>query len=365
MKTMIMGDLSPTVDNEHLFFEGDKEALFGDFLPMLEGNDVNLLNLECALTEHDQKIKKFGPALKSHPNTAKLLREIGVNYCSVCNNHFFDFGKKGVEDSFRALNAQGIAYTGYGCNYEDARRDLILEKQGERVAVIAVCEHEYSYALEDREGCRPFDEFDTMLDIRAAKEKNDRVIVIYHGGKEYCRYPSPRLRKLCRAMAAHGADLVLCQHSHCIGCYERVQGCHILYGQGNFHFEEPSDKNLPECWNGGLAVHYDTVTNAVDFIPVVSNQKAGIRLANEQERAQMMGEMEARNQSLADGTWRERWHEFCESMRPVYEKAVSRAYREEATEKHNHLFAHYLDCEAHTDVWRELFPTANLTNEKA
>ena len=28
------------------------------------------------------------------------------------------------------------------------------------------------------------------------------------------------------------------------------------------------------------------------------------------------------------------------------------------------LFAHYLDCEAHMDVWRELFPTWNLTNEK-
>ena len=27
-------------------------------------------------------------------------------------------------------------------------------------------------------------------------------------------------------------------------------------------------------------------------------------------------------------------------------------------------FAHYLDCEAHTDVWRELYPTWNQTNEK-
>ena len=26
-------------------------------------------------------------------------------------------------------------------------------------------------------------------------------------------------------------------------------------------------------------------------------------------------------------------------------------------------FAHYLDCEAHTDVWRELYKTYNYTNE--
>jgi signal recognition particle GTPase len=34
------------------------------------------------------------------------------------------------------------------------------------------------------------------------------------------------------------------------------------------------------------------------------------------------------------------------------------------TEREKHHFAHYLDCEAHTDVWRELYPTWNLTNEK-
>ena len=29
----------------------------------------------------------------------------------------------------------------------------------------------------------------------------------------------------------------------------------------------------------------------------------------------------------------------------------------------NDRFGHFLDCEAHTDVWRELFKTYNATNE--
>ena len=36
----------------------------------------------------------------------------------------------------------------------------------------------------------------------------------------------------------------------------------------------------------------------------------------------------------------------------------------EATRRQNDTFGHYLDCQAHTDVWRELFPSYNLTNEK-
>lgn len=43
---------------------------------------------------------------------------------------------------------------------------------------------------------------------------------------------------------------------------------------------------------------------------------------------------------------------------------IARACTPEATEQQNKAFGHYLDCEAHTDVWRELFQTANMTNEK-
>ena len=52
------------------------------------------------------------------------------------------------------------------------------------------------------------------------------------------------------------------------------------------------------------------------------------------------------------------------SQKENYLNAVKNAYSENATEWDNSFFAHYLDCEAHSDVWRELFPTYNKTNEK-
>ena len=144
-------------------------------------------------------------------------------------------------------------------------------------SVIHVCEHEYSYATENRIGARPFDEFETMHDIRKAKEKSDYVIVIYHGGKEHCKYPSPRLRKACREMVYCGADVVLCQHSHCIGCYEKFEGSHILYGQGNFHFVK-SDKEY--FWNEGLIAEIDIKKKSIEisFLPIIV-ENGGIKLA--------------------------------------------------------------------------------------
>jgi len=364
MKTLLLGDLSPTLSTNPLFEKHDIQTLFSDTLPLFEGNDINFVNMECVLTDCEKPIKKFGPPIKTTAETAKVMKSLNFDYCTVCNNHFFDFGIQGVKDSFKVLDETGITYTGFGENYEDSRKNLVIEKNGEKICFITVCEHEYSYALDDRMGCRPYDEYDTMEDIRNARKDNDRVIVIYHGGKEHCRYPSPRLYKLCHAMAKNGADVVLCQHSHCIGCYEKFDNCHIVYGQGNFHFVRPKELPVPETWNTSLMIKYDTITHEIEFIPTVNYDFKGITLAKGQEKDEIMSEFKKRNGELLTGEWKKGWHDFCESMRDYYTTPIKNACNDDSSYTDNHYFAHFLDCEAHTDVWRELFPTANKTNEK-
>ena len=362
MKILLLGDLCPTSTTNPLFEKGDIDTLFTDTQKLFASSDVKILNLECAITESKNAIKKFGPNLSAVPNTAKVMKQLGVDYCGLSNNHIFDFGIEGALDTMKYLDAAGIGYSGFGNNYEDSRKNLIFEKNGQKICVITVCEHEYSYALEDRMGSRPYDEYDTLEDIRSAKAENDRVIVMYHGGKEYCPYPSPRLHRACRAMARSGADVVLCQHSHCIGCYEEYNGCHILYGQGNFHFVA-LDEGAPPCWNSMLATEYDTVENVIAFTPMV-NTGNGIAIAKGDEKEIILSGFLQRNASLKSGQWRSGWHDFCESMRQVYTDVIKKACNEDSTEISNAHFGHYLDCEAHTDVWRELFPTYNQTNEK-
>ena len=360
MKIFAVGDICPTGKNRELFRNAEVDTLFGNTVEVIKNHDFAVANLECALTESDSGIEKFGPCLKAPLNTANTLKNAGFNILAISNNHFFDFGKKGVADSLAAINEAGLLSVGFGENYEDSRRDLIIEKDGEKIAVIAVCEHEYSYALPDRMGSRPYDVFDTPADIRRAKETADRVIILYHGGKEHCRYPSPRLLSVCRNMAESGADLVLCQHSHCIGCYEEYAGAHIVYGTGNFLFHY--DGVMPEHWFEGLAVSYDTKENSVAFTPVVHNER-GIELAKGEKKAELLGDFEKRNGELADGKWQAGWHEFCESKRELYERIIGNACTPTSTEWDNKAFGHFLECEAHEDVWRELFPTANKWNE--
>ena len=357
----LCGDISVIEKNQYLWDCNDPEKLFSDVLDLFGSSDRVIVNLECALTESEYRIRKFGPNLKGKPFVAELLKRAGVTDCGLSNNHVLDFGLGGLRDTIALLDKAGLNWTGAGENEEDSRKDLVIEAEGKTIRVITVCEHEYSYALADRLGSRPYDPYDTAHDIRLAKSRADYVIVMYHGGKEHCRYPSPRLRKLCRAMVEDGADLVLCQHSHCIGCAEEYMGGNILYGQGNFHFVYPGERE--ESWNEGLAVRV-TIEDSmkVEYIPVVMDKEAGtLSLAKGERKEKMLADFAFRGEELKDDRWMEGWHAFCLSMKENYDKAVASFHT--GTEHDTQWFAHYLDCEAHTDVWRELNQTWHRTLE--
>ena len=359
MKLLLAADLVPTSVTEKYFEEGDILALFGDVCYEAKKADRFIVNLECALTHSEGAIKKFGPNIKCTPECINGIKKLGITDVCLSNNHVFDFGVKGLRDTMATLDDAGIPYTGVGENDTDSRKPYYIEKDGKTVGIVNVSEHEYTYALPNRIGVNPYDPYLTMQDIREARKNCDYLIVIYHGGKEYCRYPSPRLYNLAHEMVHQGADAVICQHSHCIGCYEEYQGAHIVYGQGNFNFVF-AGYDCPECWYTALLIDLDTETNKIKFIPLIATE-TGCDVAHGDIGGTILSEFEARNAQLLDGTWRDGWHDFCTSPEMSYYH--DRVKAAGTTEEDTHWFAHYLDCEAHTDVWRELYPTWNHTNE--
>ena len=360
MKLLLGADLVPTDQTETLFVEQDWETLFGGVEVLMRNADRVMINLECALTTSDNAIKKFGPNLKAHPLCADALKVFGVTDVALSNNHVFDFGVEGLKDTLEHLRRVGLPYMGVGENDTLSRKPYIIEDAGKKIGFINVCEHEYTYALPDRMGANPFDPFITMQDICALKKETDFVIVLYHGGKEHCRYPSPRLRKLCRAMVDFGADVVVTQHSHCIGSYERYQNGQIVYGQGNFHF---CKNGMKETWYTSLLLELQ-ISDKIEMVfhPIVSKER-GIDLATGAEKEEILQAFYERSEELENGKWLDGWKAFCLTVKDFYNRVISEC-TSDSDETQKEFFAHYLDCEAHTDVWRELYPTWNSTNEK-
>ena len=362
--TLLFGaDLVPTPLTEKNFVEKNHKVVWGDIDKIVKQYDRFIVNLECALTKNEAGIMKFGPCIKADPLCAESLKDFGVTDVMLANNHVFDFGKKGLQDTIDSLDRVGLPYAGVGKDDVDCRKIYYIEDSSVKVAIVNVCEHEYSYALPNRMGTNPYDVFKTMREIKEAKQNADHVIVVYHGGKEHSGYPSPRLLDHMREMVLSGASVVLTQHSHCIGCYEEYKGGHIVYGQGNLNFLVDTKG---ESWKTSLMVGVEINGGDVklNFHPIY--QKAdGMDIATGDLEKEIMDGFNARNEELKNGEWVKGWDAFCKEMEGMYNYMLSPAYAIDFKneEQGKQVYAHFLDCEAHLDVMKHMFRSWNLDNE--
>ena len=295
MKILIGADLVPTDTNEALFSAGDAETLVGKELQeLLKSADCRIFNLEVPLTDTKTPLKKSGPALIAPTNTIAGYKALGVDCLTMANNHIMDQKSEGFFSTLKVLDDAGIAHVGGGKNLSEAAKPFILELEGKKIGIYACAENEFSIAGEEKAGANPIDPWESPDHVSALKAKCDYVIVLYHGGKEHYRYPSPGLQKACRKLVEKGADLILCQHSHCIGCEEKYLHGTIVYGQGNFLF----DHSTREHWQTGLLVQIGD-NFEISYIPL-RKQENLVRMAQGEDAKNILSEFHKRGEEIQD-----------------------------------------------------------------
>lgn len=311
MQLLIGGDLVPTQSNIDLFSSGDVTTLIGDELHSLtKAADIFILNLEVPLTDKRDPIAKAGPNLIAPTNTVKGIKALNPTLLTLANNHILDQGVQGLKSTEQVLSENEISYVGIGNNLAEANKPFILEHSGVKIGFYACAEHEFTIATHISPGANPFDPLESLDHIQNLKVQCDYVIVLYHGGKEHYRYPSPYLQKVCRKVVEKGADLVVCQHSHCIGCFEEYEGSTIVYGQGNFLF----DNSNSDFWQTGLLVDVRISDSMkIDYIPIVKVNNF-VRIANEIQRKEILQGFKQRSNDIEKEGFIEQNYEMISSQ---------------------------------------------------
>lgn len=321
MELLIAGDLVPTEENEDMFVDGNIKSLMGhELLSIWENADFRLFNLEVPLTDEADPIEKHGPNLLAPTNTINGIKKLRPSLLVLANNHILDQGVNGLYTTLKLLKDNDIDFIGAGKNLCDASKAFKLKKNGFKIGFYSCAEHEFTIASDDKPGANPFDPLESLDHIQELKKESDYVIVLYHGGKEHYRYPSPYLQKVSRKMVQKGADLIICQHSHCIGCYEEYEGSTVIYGQGNFIF----DSSDSEYWETSLLVRvtFDKKIN-VDYIPVVKKGH-GVRLATGQVKEDILTGFNRRSREILQGKFiEERYSEFAKENLQSYLRLLS------------------------------------------
>lgn len=363
MKVLISGDFCPAFRCKKLMEQCQYDKLLSNVRRIIKQADYSIVNLECPITiSESSPIPKCGPNLSTTVNAIELLKYAGFNAVTLANNHFFDYGEAGVEDTLTALDDNGINHVGGGINLSEASKALTIEGDRGKIAIINCCEHEFSIATEETPGSNPLNPVQQWYAIKKAKKQADYVIVIVHGGHEHYQLPSPRMQETYRFFIDCGADAVVNHHQHCYSGYEFYNGRPIAYGLGNFLFDWEGRRN--SAWNEGYMVILTLTGNKVnlDTIPYKQcGEKPGVEPLI--ERTHFDESIEKLNAIIANPKLLKSKHmewmkkssiTYRTSLIPYsnrYAKALnSRGFLPSfITKERIERFINYIDCESHRE----------------
>lgn len=305
---LVFGDICPDNDYRALFDNSDTAAFSKQIADEIAASALVIANFECPATDNKTSITKCGPSLRAETNDINLLKSIGFDVLSLANNHILDYGMQGVFDTLQLASDSQIKTVGAGINKQEAKKPVICLVNGRRIGIISFAEAEFNLAGETTPGANHFDPYESFDEVAELKKQCDYLIVLYHGGIEHYKYPSPLLQKKCRRFVQAGADLVLCQHSHCIGTIEEINGASIVYGQGNSVFGYRDNK---DAWNEGLAVVVELDSKPCIKLKLLKATQDGVIFASEKESEKRIKQIHDDSLLINDPSWiSNQWLQF-------------------------------------------------------
>jgi hypothetical protein len=215
---------------------GGGAGLFSQVSSLLAG-DVVLGNLEQALTDGgESKCDEDSTdcfAFRTPPPTAEALAAAGFTVMNLANNHSYDYGQAGLDDTAAALESAGLAPTGL---VGEVSR---VQQQPVRVAVLGFGFYSTGESLLDIPNAERL--------VKQADRWADVIVVTFHGGAEgpdaarvprgmetYLGEERGDLRAFAHAVVDAGADLVVGHGPHVLRGMEWWNERLIAYSMGNF-----------------------------------------------------------------------------------------------------------------------------------
>ena len=207
---------------------------------LIASADFSMLNLDNVFGRADDNtpLIKNGPNLISSPDFAAYVRALTPTVVGLANNHTKDYGEAPMLFTKALLENDGYLCIGAGKNIEEAYRPAILEKDGVKVAIVAVCENEFGCADDTTSGTAGYRLSLISRFIADAKRDGCFPVIYFHGGHETYPFPSPARQELYRHFVELGAAAVICMHTHCPQGYEIYRGAPIVYSMGNLFFPD-------------------------------------------------------------------------------------------------------------------------------
>jgi len=222
---------------------------WGNVLPIMRVADVNIVNLETALTSSNIKADKTFN-FKAARDKIKSLERAHISIANLANNHILDFSRKGLLDTIETLDSAGIKHVGAGKNPEEANASVTQTIHGITIGVLGLTDNEPAWKANDGPGTNYIDIDDesqyqgVISSVRELRKKTDILIVSIHWGPNMREEPTQRFINFAHLLCDHGTNIIHGHSAHIIQGIEFYNGSLILYDTGDFVDDYAVDSGL-------------------------------------------------------------------------------------------------------------------------
>lgn len=191
--------------------------------PIFKEDDYTLVNLETTFTNSTVKANKGSGTVyhfKGPKEYVNILSSSSIESVTIDNNHIYDYGQQGLDDTINTLKESKIDYCGKG-------NKIIKEVKGIKIGILGYSNFGISNEMQAN----------IKNDIATLKNEGCSLVITYfHWGSELAYEPNEAQRVMARFAIDNGSDMVLGSHPHVIQTIEKYNGKLIAYSLGNFSF---------------------------------------------------------------------------------------------------------------------------------
>lgn len=238
--------------------------------------------------------------LCSDPKYFELLQYVGTDIVELTGDHFADRGTQAMLNTLEIYKQAGLPYYGGGANEEEARKPVLMEVNGNKIAFMG-CNGKISYdfvkATDFKPGAADCDyEFFTQQ-IQDVTAQGYAVIFTFQHEECYHSGPCYKHEDGFHAVADAGAAVVSGSQAHYPHLMEFRGDSFIHFGLGNLFFDQmtyelPDGSVIDETRREFIDRHvfYDGKYLGVELLTAMLEDFSRPRPMNERERAQFLSE---------------------------------------------------------------------------
>jgi poly-gamma-glutamate capsule biosynthesis protein CapA/YwtB (metallophosphatase superfamily) len=208
------------------------DHLFDGIRARLKGHDLAVANLESVLSQAQGSERHSLHAVlnRGSPVAAGAIKNAGIRLLTLANNHIFDYGSRGLDDTIAALEDAGLWHCG------SASKSIHTHQHDGRHYAFLSWSMVPDSAYSQRFYNTTRDPEPIFVELRKARLNADKLVLSLHAGNEFIGQPSLAFQSLCREFVDAGADVILGHHPHVLQPLEYYKHGLIVYSLGNCVF---------------------------------------------------------------------------------------------------------------------------------